>query len=186
MRVSMIAAIGKNRELGKDDHLLWSIPEDLKFFRDMTRGHVNVMGRKTFENLLRDYKGKTLPKRISVVVTREKDYKAPEGVFVFNDIKEAIEFAKKKEEETSMLDEFSSVRTPQSKEPEVYNIGGGQIFASSLDLTDRIYLTQVDGEFPDADAFFPEYPQFTKIIEERPSSDENYSYTFKTLEREKS
>lgn len=181
--VSMIVAIGKNREMGKNDRLLWSIPEDLKFFKDMTRGHVNIMGRKTFENLLRDYKGKQLPKRVTVVVTRDKDYKAPDGVFVFNDIKKATEFAKSKELEISKLDEFTSVRDPRSKNPEVFNIGGGQIFRISMPYTDRIYLTFIDAEFPGADTYFPEFSDFKRVVEERKSQDQNYTYTFKTLER---
>lgn len=182
-RVSTIAAIGKNRELGKEDRLLWEIPEDGKFFRDMTRGHVCIMGRKTYESLLHYYKGKPMPKRISVVVTRDPEYKALPGVLVFTGIEEALEFAKKKEDEISQGVEYRNERDERSKTPEVYNIGGAQIFTLGLPLSDRLYITEVDGEFPEADAFFPEYSEFTKVVEERKSEGNGFTYTFKTLER---
>jgi dihydrofolate reductase len=182
-RVSLIAAVGKNRELGKDDKLLWEIPEDAKFFRDMTRGHVNIMGRKTYESLLHYYKGKPMPKRVSVVVTRDPEYKAADGVFVFTDMKEAIAFAKRKELEISEVEDYRGARDPRSEGAEVYDIGGGQIFTLGLPFADRLYLTFVDGEFSDADAFFPEFPEFTRVIEEKKSSGNGYTYTFKTLER---
>ncbi|MBP9815039.1 MAG: dihydrofolate reductase [Candidatus Levybacteria bacterium] len=182
-RVSIIAAIGKNRELGKEDRLLWEIPEDAKFFRDMTRGHVNIMGRKTYESLLHYYKGKPMPKRVSVVVTRDAKYKAADGVFVFTDMKEAVEFAKKKEQEISKIEEYKNARDLRSLEAEVYDIGGGQIYALGLPFADRLYLTFVDGEFPQADAFFPEFPEFTKVVGEKKGLKGEYDYTFKTLER---
>ncbi len=182
-RISMIAAIGKNRELGKEDRLLWEIPEDGKFFRDMTRGHVNVMGRKTYESLLHYYKGKPMPKRVSVVVTRDPEYKAHEGVFVFTDIEKALEFAKEKELEISQNPEYRDARDPRSVDSEVFNTGGAQIFTLGLPLADRLYVTEVDGEFPEADAFFPEYSEFSKIIEERKSQGNGFTYTFKTLEK---
>lgn len=180
----MIAAIGKNRELGKEDRLLWEIPEDAKYFRDMTRGHVCIMGRKTYESLLHYYKGKPMPKRVSVVVTRDPDYQAFNEVFVFTDMKEAVEFAKKKELEISKIPEYKDERDPRSIAPEVYNIGGGQIFTAGLPFANRLYLTFVDGEFPEADTYFPEFPEFTKVVGERKSSDSKYTYTFYTLERE--
>lgn len=181
-KVSMIAAIGKSRELGKGDRLLWSIPEDAKFFRDMTRGHVCIMGRKTYESLLHYYKGKPMAKRVSVVVTRDADYKAFDGVFVFTDMKDAVEFAKKKELEISEIEEYKQVRDPRSQVPEVYNIGGGQIFSLGLPFADRLYLTQVDGEFPDADAFFPAYDEF-KVLSEKKSEGNGFTYTYQILER---
>lgn len=168
--VSAIAAIGKNRELGKDNGLLWHIPEDAKFFKDMTSGHVIIMGRKTFESF-----PKLLPNRTHIVVTRDKGYKVPDGCFVFTDIKDAIEFGKKEEEKLRQQD--------LGKPAEVYIIGGGQIFEAAMSYTDRLYLTIIDEDFPDADAYFPEYPEFTKIVAERKSGDGKYSYEFLTLEK---
>lgn len=182
-RLSIIAAIGKNRELGVGDRLLWEIPEDAKFFRDMTRGHVCIMGRKTYESLLHYYKGKPMAKRVSVVVTRDADYKAADGVFVFTDIEEAVKFAKEKEAEISHIPEYKDARDERSQEPEVFDIGGGQIFTLGLPLADRLYLTFVDGEFPEADAFFPEFPEFSKVVEARKSEGNGFTYTFKNLER---
>lgn len=169
-RISAIASIGKNRELGRDNALLWHIPEDLKFFRTITSGHAIIMGRRTFESF-----PKLLPNRTHIVVTRDKDYKVPEGCYVFDAIEKAIEFGKNEEERLRKLD--------PSLNSELFIIGGGQIFTAGLPYTDRLYLTLVDAEFPDADAFFPEYSEFKKIVEERKSSDENYKYTFLTLER---
>ena len=169
-KISMIAAIGKNRELGKNNGLLWNIPEDMKFFQTMSLGHAMVMGRKTFESFRRPLKNRT-----SIIVTREKDYIAPPGCYVFDNIEKAIEFGKKEEERLRSLD--------PNLPPEVYIIGGGQIFAAAMPYADRLYLTSVDKEFPDTDTFFPEYPEFTKIVSERKSSDENYKYSFITLEK---
>jgi len=180
----MIAAIGKNRELGKEDRLLWEIPEDAKYFRDMTRGHVCIMGRKTYESLLHYYKGKPMPKRVSVVVTRDPDYQVFNEVSVFTDMKKAVEFAQKKELEISKSGEYVDERDFNSRGPEVYNIGGGQIFKLGIKFADRLYLTLVDGEFPEADAYFPKFSEFSKIVSERKSEGNGFTYTFKVLERE--
>lgn len=193
MRISMIAAIGKNRELGKHvggdtnsgvgDRLLWDIPEDGEFFRSLTRGHACIMGRKTFESLMYYFKGKPIPGRISIVVTRDEGYSVPDGCYVFTDIKEAVEFAKKEEERLSLDPKVVEKRDSRAKQSEVFVIGGAQMYALAMPFADRLYLTFVDGEFPEADAFFPEYPEFTKVINERKSSGNGFTYTFKTLEK---
>ncbi len=152
MKISMIAAIGKNRELGKDNGLLWSIPEDMQYFRKMTTGHAMIMGRKTFESF-----PKLLPNRVHIIVTRDKDYKAPEGCFVCTTLEEALKLGQKEEEKLREKD--------PSLTPEVYIIGGGQIFTIGMQYADRLYMTFVDREFPDADVFFPEFPEFTKVVE---------------------
>ena len=85
MKISIIAAIGKNRELGKDNKLLWHISEDLKRFKQITSGHPVIMGRKTFESL-----GKPLPNRLNIVITRDINYKI-EGVAVVNSLEKALE-----------------------------------------------------------------------------------------------
>lgn len=170
--ISMIAAIGKNRELGKDNGLLWHIPEDMKFFQSKTRFHPIIMGRRTFESFRRPLKNRT-----SIIVTRDKGYEAPEGCFVFDAIDKAVACGIK--EELRLRKELKDNLTP-----EVYIIGGGQIFTIAMPLADRLYLTFVDREFPDADAYFPEYKkEFTKVVESRKSSGNGFTYTFKTLER---
>ncbi len=162
-RVSMIAAIGENRELGRDNKLLFDIPEDMKFFRETTRGKPVIMGRKTAEHLVEFYTKGPLPGRRNIVVTRNPDY-VLEGFTVVSRIEDAITIAK--EDDTD----------------EIFIIGGGEIYTLGLPLADRLYLTIVDGAY-DADAFFPEYSEFSKVINERKSSGNGYAYTFKTLER---
>ena len=171
MRVSMIAAIGKNRELGAKNALLWHIPEDMKYFQKKTLFHPIIMGRKTFESFARPLKNRT-----SIIVTRDKDYKAPEGIFVFDDIRKAVEFAKKDEKRFRR-------ELKDGLDEEVYIIGGAQIFELGMSLADRLYLTQIHKAFPDAEVYFPEYKAFKKVIDKRNSKDENYKYTFETIER---
>lgn len=157
-KISLIAAIGKNRELGKGNTLLWDIPEDMKHFRETTRGHVVVMGRKTFKSI-----GRPLPNRVNIIVSRDKNYQVPEECLKVASIEEAIEKA-----------------IPREKS-EVFIIGGAQIYSLALPYADKLYITRVDKEFPEADVFFPDYSEFNKVISERTSSDENFSYTFLEL-----
>lgn len=160
MKISLIAAIGKNRELGKGNALLWNIPEDMKHFRETTRGHVVVMGRKTFESI-----GRPLPNRTNIIVSRDKNYKVPEGCLKAESIEEAIKISS------------------QHEDDEVFVIGGAQIYALVLPYADKLHLTIVDKEFPEADAFFPDYSEFKTIISEKKSSDENYSFAFLEIEK---
>jgi len=158
--ISMIAAIGaRNRVLGKDNDLLWHIPEDMKFFKETTTGHPVIMGRKTFDSF--PDKFKPLPNRLNIVVTRNKDW-SYDGVVVSNSIEEAIEKAREVEEE------------------EIFIIGGAQIYNEGLKYTDKLYLTLVESD-EDGDTFFPLYSEFNNEISRRESSDENYRYTFVEL-----
>lgn len=158
MVISIIAAIGKNRELGKDNKLLWNIPEDLNHFRKITAGHAVIMGRKTHESI-----GRVLPKRINIVITRDSNYKS-EGCIICGSLNEALEIAKK------------------SGEKEAFVIGGGEIYKQAISLADKLYLTLVDGTF-DADTFFPDYSEFKKIVSSENHKDESYGYTFLELTR---
>lgn len=162
-RISMIAAIGENRELGRDNKLLFDIPEDMKFFRETTRGKPVIMGRKTAEHLVEFYTKGPLPGRRNIVVTRNPEYSL-EGFTVVSRIEDAITIAKEEDAD------------------EIFIIGGGEIYTLGLPFSDRLYLTIVDGKF-EADAFFPEFSEFSKVINERKSSGNGYTYTFKTLER---
>ena len=169
MIISMIAAIGqKNRVLGKDNKLLWNIPEDTKFFREITKGHPVIMGRKTFESL-----GKPLPRRINIVITRDAEFKAA-GAVIVNSIEEAIDKAK------SFYSNNQDERG--SGEDETFIIGGGQIYTQALKLADRLYLTIVQGNYA-GDSFFPDYSQFGKVLAKRESEESGYKYTFLTLEK---
>jgi len=129
--ISIVVAASENNAIGRDGELLWTLPNDMKFFKNTTWGLVTIMGRKTFESL-----GKPLAGRINIVITRQTDWK-PEGVMIAAGISDALEKA----------------ATTNCKE--ICIIGGGEIYKQSMDITDRIYLTRVHKSFNDADAFFP-------------------------------
>src|SRR3989338_3534347 len=142
--VAAVVAIGKNRELGKEGKLVWRIPDDVQRFRDLTRGHPLIMGRKTFESIL-SYRGTPLPDRTNIVITRDRDWKY-EGVIVVHSLAEAMEVAREIEKK------------------EIHIGGGAEIYKEALPMIDKLYLTLIDAEAPDADTFFPPYEdQFTKI-----------------------
>ena len=90
--LSIIAAIGENRELGKNNTLLWDIPEDMNHFRTITRGHTVIMGRKTYESI-----GHALPGRVNIVITRDISFTTPDGCFIVHSLEEAIKLGKEKE-----------------------------------------------------------------------------------------
>lgn len=159
-KISIICALGKNRAIGRRGELLWSIPEDMQRFRELTTGHTVIMGRKTLESI-----GKPLLNRINIIVTRQKDYKV-KNCFIVDSLKKAIELAKKKEKE------------------ELFIIGGGEIYKQALPLADKLYLTVVDDGPANADTFFPEYSEFSKVVYKKESGNQEYKYTFFELVRE--
>lgn len=165
--ISIIAAIGKNRELGKDNKLLWHIPEDLKRFRKLTQGHAVIMGRKTFESI-----GKALPNRINIIISNKRGW-TPLGCLVTDSIESAIELAKK----SSIYHLTSMIKD------EVFVVGGGQIFTQALPYAGKLYLTIVD-KTCDADTFFPNYPTFKKVVYKETKKYEGLTYTFLDLEKE--
>ena len=175
VKISLIAAIGKNRELGKDNKLLWHIPEDLKRFKELTNGHPIIMGRKTFESI-----GRVLPNRLNVVITRDPNFKV-EGVVVVHSLKEAIETGSKYHEKKDIHN--TEYKILDTDENEIFIIGGGQIFEQAMGIADKLYLTIVDGEF-EADTYFPEYGQFSHVAFEKKSSYNGLRYTFLDLTRE--
>ncbi len=157
-RISAIAAISENRVLGNKGKIPWHIPEDMKRFRRVTRGHPVIMGRKTYESI-----GKPLSDRLNIIVTRQEEYH-PAGVEIMPDVNKAIDYAQMHEDE------------------EVFIIGGGQVYAAALPRTERLYLTVVKAEFA-GDTYFPEYTEFSKEIGRTYSSDDKYEYVFLTLEK---
>lgn len=160
MTISIIAAIGKNRELGKNNKLLWHIPEDMKRFKQLTTGHPVIMGRKTFESI-----GRPLPNRTNIVVTRDKKLTIKECIVVTS-LEDAILEAKK----------FNT--------NEVFIIGGAQIYIQALPLASKLHLTLVDKEQPDADTFFPEFRNlFTRMVFEEKHLHKSIPFTFTTFER---
>lgn len=134
-RLSLIVAMTEARVIGVNNHLPWSIPEDLKRFKQITLGHPIVMGRKTFESI-----GRPLPKRTNIVITRDRAYRV-EGGAVVHSFEEALEWARKCE-----------------GADEVFVIGGSEIFKLALPLAWRIYLTEVRWPF-EGDTFFPSLPE---------------------------
>jgi dihydrofolate reductase len=167
MKVSIIVAIGKNREMGKNGKIPWHISEDFKRFKQITLGHPVIMGRKTWESL----PVKPLPNRYNIVITRDSEFK-PTGAIVCNSIENAINKAQE------MLKQVQH----DTKEEEVFIIGGGQIFEQAMPLVNKLYLTIIDRNF-DADIFFPDYSDFKKVVFEKASQEGEYRYKFVDLEK---
>lgn len=162
-QINMIAGIGRNRELGKKNQLLWHIPEDLAYFKKTTEGHPVIMGRATYESLP-DF-ARPLPGRTNIVLARTEERYAPDGVIVAHSLDEAFEIAAK-----------------ESAEPFV--IGGASIYMQALERTDRLYLTLIDAEDPEADVFFPEYEDlFTKEIAREDHDNGTHKFSFVVLEK---
>jgi dihydrofolate reductase len=152
MRI-LIAATSQNNALGKDNKIIWHLPDDFKRFKELTSGHHIIMGRKTFESF-----PKPLPNRTHIVITRQKEY-APEGCIVVNSIEEAFEICPKNED--------------------VFLIGGAEIYKLGLPFTDKIELTYINETF-EADAFFPEidFSEWKLTNEEFHAKDEKHAYDF--------
>lgn len=154
--ISLIAAIGKNRELGKDNKLIWHIPEDLKYFHDKTNGHVVIMGRNTFESI-----GKPLPNRINIILSRDLDLEISDCI-VADSLKKALEIAHEREKE------------------EIFIIGGAKVYTDSLPFANKLYLTIINSE-SDADVYFPDYSNFKVMKESEEFSYKNLKYKFTEL-----
>ena len=154
----MIAIIGRNREIGCNNKLLWDLPGDTKHFRETTSGHTVIMGQKTFESI-----GKALPERKNIVLSLNPDFKA-EGCEISNNLEEIANRYKDSSEE-------------------VFVIGGANIYRQFLAYAQKLYLTLVE-DSPEADVFFPEYPDFKNIIFESEMQEENnIKYKFIELTR---
>ncbi len=138
MSLSIIAAVGKNLELGLNNGLIWRFKEDMKFFKETTMGHPVIMGRKTFESL-----PKALVNRRNIVITTDTDYSA-EGAEVVHSVEEAVELCGGEE---------------------AFVIGGGRIYSEMLPLCDKLYLTEIEAECKSADTFFPSFNKSDYISE---------------------
>jgi len=160
MIISIMVAIAENHGIGKDNHLLWRLPADLKHFKDTTSGHTVIMGRKTFASV-----GKPLPNRRNIVITRNASLKIA-GAEVVNTLDAAIALCDENEE--------------------VFIVGGAEIYKMAMAVTDKIYLTVVKGTF-DADTFFPPIDpdlwEETDQISFEPDEKNAWAYTFSTLLR---
>ncbi|WP_158210185.1 dihydrofolate reductase [Myroides phaeus] len=161
MKLILIAAAAENNALGKNNEMLWHLPDDFKHFKNLTSNHFIIMGRKTFESF-----PKPLPNRTHIIITRQADYTASEGCIVVASLEDALAIVK--------------------EQAEVFVIGGGEIYKLALPFADRIELTRVHTSL-DADAFFPEFSlgEWKLKKEEFHSIDEKhqYSFTFQTFEK---
>lgn len=151
--IILIAAIGQNNELGKNNTLVWHLPNDFKRFKAITTGHYIIMGRKTFESF-----PKPLPNRTHVIISRNKAYK-PEGCIVVSSLEEAL------------------LVVPEHED--TFVIGGGEIYNLSIPIADKLEITRVYESF-DADTFFPEINQndWELLLEEHHAKDETHNYAF--------
>lgn len=163
MKTYLIAAKAENNVIGKSNELIWKLPADFRRFKSLTTGHHLLMGRKTFESL-----GRPLPNRTHLVITRNKNYEVPEGHLKFESVEQAMIYCKKLELH------------------ELFVIGGGEIYAQTMNLADELMITEV-AVSPDGDAFFPEIDR--KIWEETSRqyypADENHPYGFSFVNYQK-
>jgi len=162
MKLSLIAVLGKNNEIGKGNDLLCRLPADLKRFKAITSGHTVVMGRKTFESLPKG----PLPDRRNLVISRNTQLTI-EGVEVYSSLDHAL---------------LKSIN-----ETEVFIVGGAQIYAQALPVADKLYITRIHAAFPEADVFFPpvDWREWREIDRETFPADEKNPYPFTFLEYEK-
>lgn len=153
--INIIVAADENNTIGKDNDLIWHLPDDLKFFKQKTSGHPIIMGRKTYESV-----GRPLPNRTNIIITRDKDYTV-EGCVVVNSLDEAFSVA---------------------NDEEIFVVGGADIYKQALPVTDRVYLTRVHHTF-DGDRFFPELGDEWQEVESvlHPIDEKHvHAFTFKT------
>ena len=151
--ITLIAAASENNVIGNDNKLIWHLSDDLKHFKELTKGHCVIMGRKTFESM-----PKALPNRTNIVITRKNNYEAKDAIVVHS-IHEALEKAE--------------------NDNQPFIIGGGEIYRQSILISDRIELTRVHAKL-DGDAFFPEidYKIWNEVSSEKRFKDEKHDFDF--------
>ncbi len=151
--ILMIAAVSENYALGKDNALVWHLPDDFKRFKQLTTGHYIIMGRKTFESF-----PKPLPNRTHIIITRQKNYTAPDCIVV---------------------DSLSNALAVLPENEDAFIIGGGEIYKQALPFTDKIELTKVHARF-EADTFFPELDakEWKLVAQDYHPKDEKHLYDF--------
>ena len=158
--ITLIAAVGENNAIGKNNQLLWHLPNDFKRFKQITTNHFIIMGRKTFESF-----PKPLPNRTHIVISRQKNY-APNGCIVVSNLEKAIEICPKNQE--------------------IFIIGGGEIYNQSIIIADKLDITKVHHSF-DGDVFFPEIDlkiwKLTATIFNNKDEKHQYDYSFQVFER---
>ncbi|WP_159800192.1 dihydrofolate reductase [Flavobacterium sp. MK4S-17] len=162
MTITLIAAAAENNALGKDNRMLWHLPDDFKHFKKLTTGHHIIMGRKTLQSM-----NGSLPNRTHIVVTRQKDF-TYQGCMIVHSLDEAL--------------------TACPQDEEIFIIGGGEIYKQAIGRADKIELTRVHTNIDAADAYFPEFDteKWHKVSEEYHPKDEKHTidFTFETWIKE--
>lgn len=156
-KISIIACVSIDRGIGYQNKLLFNISDDLKYFKKITFGHPIIMGYNTFKSI-----SKPLPGRLNIVLSDHDEM--IDGVVVVQNINEAVKIASSDDGQ------------------EIFFIGGGQVYKQAIEFADRLYLTIVAAQ-KKADAFFPDYSKFTKIISNQKQESDGYKYEFVILER---
>lgn len=161
----MIAAHSENRVIGKNNDLPWSLPDDMKYFMQTTKGHHTIMGRKNYDSI--PDKFKPLPNRTNIVITHQLSFKAP-GCLVVNTLERGLEIAK------------------QNGEPETFIIGGAEIYKLGLPYADKLYLTEIHAII-EGDAYFPEIDphEWKETSRQKHPSDTRHVYSFDFVVYEK-
>lgn len=165
MTISLIAALSKNRVIGKNNDLPWSLPDDSKYFMQTTKGHHAIMGRKNYDSI--PPKFKPLPGRTNIVVTRQASFKAP-GCIVVNSLDRALEISR------------------ENGEQEAFVIGGAEIYKLAMAQADKLYLTEIDAVIQ-GDTFFPEFDkrEWLETSRQHHQADERHPYNFDFVVYEK-
>lgn len=158
MIVSLIAALTKNRVIGKNNDLPWHLPDDMKYFMQTTKGHHAIMGRKNYDSIPEKFK--PLPNRTNIVVTHQPSFKAP-GCIVVNSLERGLEIAR------------------SNGEREAFVIGGAEIYRLSIPFADRLYLTEINAVI-DGDTFFPDvdHKLWREVSRKGHPADERHPYSF--------
>ncbi|PRD47902.1 dihydrofolate reductase [Sphingobacterium haloxyli] len=160
LKITLIVAAAENNAIGKDNQMLWHLPDDFKYFKQHTLNHSVVMGRKTYESI-----GKPLPQRRNIVLTKDLNWLA-EDVDVANSLAEVLTYCR--------------------DEREIFIIGGAKVYKQALPLAQKVLLTRVHTSL-DGDAYFPELPanEWKKVSEDRHVQDDRHAYgfTFEAWER---
>lgn len=168
--INLIAAIDLNNGLGYKNELLCHLSNDLKHFKNLTSGHFVCMGRLTYDSI-----GNPLPNRTNIILTRNKDYKAPLGTFVYHSIEDVI----------------SEYNNLNNNESELFIIGGGDIFKQAMSYADRIYLTIIQNKFSHVDSYFPliDLSEWQVVqgqtVHNKADSNNEYDHVFVTYEKRK-
>lgn len=161
MTISMIAAISKNLVIGKDNDLVWRLPDDMKYFMETTSGHPVIMGRKNYESIPEKFR--PLPNRTNIIITRNPNYRIQEcpDCIIVNSLEDAITAGKEIDPD------------------EIFIIGGGEIYQLALPQTQKLYLTEIHEEF-DGDAYFPkiDYDQWLETSRVHHKKDDRHAHTF--------